>query len=74
LPAVRPRCWRFSYVFCSFVLGLPAALLIPAHGLLRAFNFRTLTVGARLTMRPKNDFDFDACYFSPVSGLDCPGF
>jgi len=48
-------------------------LLIPAHGLLRAFNFRTLTVGARLTMRPKNDFDFDACYFSPVSGLDCPG-
>ncbi|HEY6686856.1 MAG TPA: hypothetical protein VI094_11685 [Propionibacteriaceae bacterium] len=42
-----------AYFFYSFTLGLPAALLFPAYGLVLAFYFRTLTVGAWLDAAPK---------------------
>jgi hypothetical protein len=35
-----------AYVFYSFALGLPAALLFPAYGLVLALYFRRFTVGA----------------------------
>lgn len=42
-----------AYVFYSFTLGLPAALLFPAYGIVLALYFRTLTVAAGLDDVPK---------------------
>jgi hypothetical protein len=42
-----------AYVFYSFTLGLPAALLFPAYGVVLALYFRTLTVAAGLDDVPK---------------------
>jgi hypothetical protein len=42
-----------AYVFYSLPLGLPAALLFPAYGIVLALYFRTLTVAAGLDDVPK---------------------
>jgi hypothetical protein len=42
-----------AYVFYSFALGLPAALLFPAYGVVLAFYFRALTASPRLEDTPE---------------------